>query len=82
MSFTILIVDDEDNARHNIGTFLSSKGYETIGVATLNEAREAINLGNADIILLDVQLPDGYGPILLEETARLAMCPPIIMNTG
>ena len=82
MSFTILIVDDEDNARHHIGTFLSSKGYETIGVATLNEAREAINLGNADIILLDVQLPDGYGPILLEETARLAMCPPIIMITG
>jgi DNA-binding NtrC family response regulator len=82
MSFTILIVDDEDNARHHIGTFLSSKGYETIDVATLNEAREAINLGNADIILLDVQLPDGYGPILLEETARLAMRPPIIMITG
>lgn len=82
MSFTILIVDDEDNARHHIGTFLSSKGYEIIDVATLNEAREAIKLGKADIILLDVQLPDGYGPILLEETARLAMRPPIIMITG
>jgi DNA-binding NtrC family response regulator len=82
MSFTILIVDDEDNARHHIGTFLSSKGYEIIDVATLKEAREAINLGQADIILLDVQLPDGYGPILLEETSRLAMRPPIIMITG
>lgn len=82
MSFTILIVDDEDNARHHIGTFLSSKGYEIIDVATLNEARNAITLGKADIILLDVQLPDGYGPILLEETSRLAMRPPIIMITG
>ena len=82
MSFTILIVDDEDNARHNIGTFLASKGYEIVDVATLSEAREAINRGNADIILLDVELPDGYGPILLEETSRLTMRPPIIMITG
>lgn len=82
MSFTILIVDDEDNARHHIGTFLASKGYEIIDVATLNEARNAIKLGKADIILLDVQLPDGYGPILLEETSRLTMRPPIIMITG
>jgi two-component system response regulator AtoC len=82
MSATILIVDDEENARHNIGTFLSSQGYEFIGVATLAEAREAINRGNADIILLDVQLPDGYGPELLEETAHLSNRPPIILITA
>ena len=42
MSFTILIVDDEENARHNIGSFLTSKGYEVVGAATLGEARAAI----------------------------------------
>ncbi|MEJ2710062.1 MAG: sigma-54 dependent transcriptional regulator [Anaerolineales bacterium] len=82
MSATILIVDDEENARHHIGTFLSSQGYEFIGVATLGEARETINRGNADIILLDVQLPDGYGPELLEETAHLSNRPPIILITA
>jgi two-component system response regulator AtoC len=82
MSLTVLIVDDEDNARHNIGSFLTSQGYEVFGAATLKEARETITRGNADIILLDVQLPDGYGPTLLEETAHLPMRPPIILITA
>lgn len=82
MSATILIVDDEENARLNIGSFLTGRGYEIAGVATLAEARECINRGNADIVLLDVQLPDGYGPILLEETAYLPARPPIILITA
>ena len=82
MSATILIVDDEENARINISTFLSSKEYETISVATIGEARECLNQGNADIILLDAQLPDGYGPALLEETAGMPARPPIIMITA
>jgi DNA-binding NtrC family response regulator len=82
MSATILIVDDEENARLNIGNFLTSRGFESIGVATLAEARESLRLGKADIILLDVQLPDGYGPSLLEETASIPMRPPIILITA
>lgn len=82
MTYTILIVDDEDNSREFIGSFLTSQGYEVIGVPTLEEARDVIRRGNADIILLDVQLPDGYGPDLLEETTRLPMRPPIIIITG
>ena len=82
MSATVLIVDDEENARQNIGTFLSSRGYEINGVATLEDARRCIQRGEADIILLDVQLPDGYGPVLLEETAHLPARPPIILITA
>jgi two-component system response regulator AtoC len=82
MSATILIVDDEENARLNIGNFLTSRGFESIGVATLAEARESLRLGKADIILLDVQLPDGYGPSLLEETASMPLRPPIILITA
>jgi len=82
MSATILIVDDEENARINISEFLSSLGYEIIGVDTLMAARECINQGKADVILLDVQLPDGYGPTLLRETALLSLRPPIIMITA
>jgi DNA-binding NtrC family response regulator len=82
MSATILIVDDEENARQNIDEFLSSKGYEVIGVANLKDAKKSTRQGNADIILLDVELPDGYGPVLLEETARDPMRPPIIIITA
>jgi two-component system response regulator AtoC len=82
MTATILIVDDEANARTNIGGFLTSRGYEVLEAATLAEAREKIKLGSADIILLDVQLPDGYGPMLLDEIANMAMRPPVIIITA
>jgi len=82
MSGTIFIVDDEENARVTISDFLSQRGFETIGVATLGEAREIMRQGRADIILLDVQLPDGYGPNLLAETAHITWRPPIILITA
>src|SRR5512135_929150 len=82
MAATVLIVDDEANARTNIGQFLTTRGYEILEAATLAEAREKLKLGSADIILLDVELPDGYGPTLLGETAQLPMRPPIIIITA
>jgi len=82
MSATILIVDDEENARLNISNYLTGRGYETIGASTLEEARLCIRQGKADIILLDVQLPDGYGPNLLDEVTVLPSRPPIILITA
>lgn len=82
MTATILIVDDEENARKNINDFLVPKGYEVYGVATIAEAKAAIQRGEADIILLDVNLPDGFGPNLLAETANMPLRPPIILITA
>lgn len=82
MSATILIVDDEENARQHISEFLISRSYQTICAASLAEARTSLRQGNADIVLLDVQLSDGYGPSLLEETASNPNRPPIILITA
>jgi DNA-binding NtrC family response regulator len=82
MSFTILVVDDEKNFRDNITAFLKKKDYETIEAGTLKEANKAISGGSADIVLLDVTLPDGRGTTLLEETAGNHNRPPIIVITA
>jgi DNA-binding NtrC family response regulator len=82
MTATILLVDDEENARKNIGAFLEKRGYEVSNAPDLAHARTIISQGSADIILLDVQLPDGYGPELLDETAHLPLRPPIILITA
>ncbi len=82
MSATILIVDDEANARKHLNDYLDNLGYETIAVATLAAARKHLEQESADIVLLDVQLPDGYGPELLEETAHASIRPPIIVITA
>jgi two-component system response regulator AtoC len=82
MTATILLVDDEKNARKNIGAYLESEGYEVLLAADLKTARKHLSAQEADIVLLDVQLPDGYGPDLLAETALLPFRPPIIMITA
>ena len=82
MSATLLLVDDEANFRENYTTLLRARGYEVIGAADLAEARKQIALGAAEIILLDVHLPDGFGPDLLDETAALPNRPPIILFTN
>ncbi|MGB2955737.1 MAG: sigma-54 dependent transcriptional regulator [Anaerolineales bacterium] len=82
MTATILLVDDEKNARNNIGSYLESEGYEVLLAADLKTARKHLSAQEADIVLLDVQLPDGYGPDLLAETSQLANRPPIIMITA
>lgn len=82
MSFTVLIVDDEETFRRNTEDYLTARGYETKGVGTLSEARTALQRGDGDVVLLDVNLPDGYGPSLLYESANLAVRPPIILITA
>ncbi len=82
MTATVLVVDDEETARLVVSEFLRSKGYEVLSAGTLAEARQFINKGEADIIILDVRLPDGYGPNLLMETARMVNRPQIIIITA
>lgn len=82
MSYTILIIDDEKNARENISQYLSAKGYETVQAGSLKESRKLIQQGAGDIIVLDVQLPDGYGLDFLSEISALPHRPPVILITG
>jgi two-component system response regulator AtoC len=82
MAFTILVVDDEENARKPLEGLLTKIGYEVVLAATMAEAREKLQHGIGDVVVLDVMLPDGYGPNLLLETARMPNPPPIIMITA
>jgi len=47
-----------------------------LGAATLKEARDYLNKDEADVVLLDVRLPDGYGPNLLQESTSMLVRPP------
>jgi two-component system, NtrC family, response regulator AtoC len=82
MTATILVVDDEENARLTLEAYLNQQNYDVLLAATLNEAREHLSRSSADIILLDVKLPDGYGPSLLEEIAYMEVRPPVILFTA
>jgi two-component system response regulator AtoC len=82
MNITVLIVDDEENARQNIGQYLGARGYEIREAANLAAAKKSVFNEDIDIVLLDVELPDGYGPSLLEDMNTLPMKPPVIIITA
>lgn len=82
MSATILIVDDEETARSFVSEALRDLGYEVVEAGDLKAAHKAIDAGVADIILLDVLLPDGSGLTLLDRLALENPRPPVILITA
>ena len=82
MAASILVVDDEETARMVVSEFLRTKGFEVQEAGTLADARAILSQDGTDIIILDVRLPDGYGPHLLTETARLPNRPQVIIVTA
>ena len=79
---SVLIVDDEPTPRTFIRQLLSEKGYATIEADTVASAHAQIDLNQADIVLLDVMLPDGSGLQLLERLSREHPGLPVIVVTG
>ncbi|MDW8326755.1 MAG: sigma-54 dependent transcriptional regulator [Anaerolineales bacterium] len=82
MNATVLVVDDDETALSFLGPLLRDNGYEVREATTLAAAHEHVSRGEADIIVLDVQLPDGYGPNLLERIQRENLRIPTILLTG
>ena len=82
MTATILLVDDDETALSFMAPLLRDAGYEVREATTLASAHKTLDRGEADIIVLDVQLPDGYGPNLLERLSREQPGMPVIMVTG
>jgi YesN/AraC family two-component response regulator len=59
----VAIVDDEPLARYGLRKLVSMQtGFRVVGEAeTGAEARELIERARPDVVLLDVQMPDGSG---------------------
>ena len=82
MTATVLIVDDEETARSFISEALKDAGYEAAEAGNLAEANKVVDTGAADIVLLDVMLPDGSGLTLLDRLAMENPSPPVILITA
>lgn len=63
MSFKLLIVDDSDLIRASLRRLLGSvAGIETITEAsTLGEALDSVRINPPNLVILDLNLPDGLG---------------------
>ena len=78
----MLIVDDEPDIGDCLGTFFGSRGFQVYWVSTGEEALEYVHDQPADVILLDIRLPDMWGLELLRRIKGLLPEVKIVMVTA
>lgn len=57
----LLLVEDDDSLALAIEFTLKDEGYEVIRTATVAESKSAFEMDQFDLLILDVNLPDGSG---------------------
>lgn len=76
----ILLVEDDDNLVFGIEYTLTSEGYTVFVAGSLEEAQKAFKANAVDLILLDVNLPDGSGYDLCREIRTSSQVPIIFLT--
>ena len=76
---TILLVEDDETLNRNISLALRSEGYTVIAVSTTAAAE--LHAPEADLIILDVMLPDGSGVDLCKRLRKKIQTPVIFLTS-
>ena len=76
-----MIVDDEEDVRDMLAILVTKMGYESIPVGKPRDALVQIERGNADLLLLDLNMPGATGLDMLKILRRRRiMIPTIIVS--
>jgi two-component system, NtrC family, response regulator AtoC len=76
-----LIVDDDADAASMLSALVAHAGFTVATAHSLRDARRQLALQTPDVVLLDLQLPDGNGMSLFEEPDQLAQSQ-VVLITG
>jgi len=80
---TVLVVDDDPDARDFFVTVLEDNGYATVSARDGNEALDRIGEGRPDLVTLDISMPEKSGVGVyrkLKEDEALRSIPVIIIT--
>ena len=78
----VLVVDDEENVRKGIATFLELSGHEAVLAADLAAAKAALAAGPFGAALVDVYVGRENGATLLDFASERRLQIPMIMMSG
>src|SRR5260221_11493664 len=76
----ILVVDDEPAIRESLAFTLKREGFDVLEAASLKQAR-ALKDEEADLIILDLVLPDGNGLDFLRSLRSRSDVPVIVLTS-
>ena len=77
-----LIVEDNATLRAIYAQYLDGTGLEVDSVETLCAARDSLAKADAQLVLLDIELPDGNGLDLIDDLQQLSPQPAVVVMTG
>jgi EAL domain-containing protein (putative c-di-GMP-specific phosphodiesterase class I)/ActR/RegA family two-component response regulator len=80
--YRALVADDDESLRQIIVRLLRKAEFEVDEVDSGANAIAAVKAGSYDVILSDVQMPDGDGLELLRAARRVDLDVPVILMTG
>ncbi|HVI52834.1 MAG TPA: response regulator transcription factor [Candidatus Sulfotelmatobacter sp.] len=63
----ILVVDDDPAVRAMLSAYVKSGGYRVSEAGDATDAKALLTLGDIDLVLLDLNLPDANGMVLARE---------------
>jgi two-component system KDP operon response regulator KdpE len=76
----ILTIDDEKQIRKLLKIGLEAEGFEVSDASGAIEGLDAVVKQKPDILLLDLNLPDGYGLDLLKRIREFSEVPVIVLS--
>lgn len=76
---SVLVVDDDATIRELVCAYLRTESCEVAEAATLREARAVLRRSPIDVVVLDLNLPDGDGVELCRELRALDYGGAIVM---
>ena len=77
----ILIIEDEETIRNELKTLLENFGYKVLMLEKFTNAKEDIKSMTLDLILLDINLPNINGEMLLKEIRKESNIPVIMVTS-
>lgn len=79
---TLLLLEDDPNLSESVAEYLQSCGYDVVCVYDASSAEDALYEHTFDLLLLDVNVPDGNGFSLLKNSRKEGNTTPAIFLTS
>lgn len=78
----MLVVEDAEDVADAIGSHFSRLGHVCDRAASLEDAEHYVSVGDYDVVILDINLPDGSGLVLLRRLRAEKVAVPVLVLTA